>query len=84
MNATATTTTHASDCSAVSPCSICSDMLSNAREARHAYDSALAILDDLSASVLVTQGDVRAFNRAYSALLDARDDFDRIISAVQY
>ncbi len=74
--------THATDCSAVSPCEACSKMVRNAIDVRHEYSKALDILDELGSMPWMLK-DVHNttdnFWKIYEDLRGLRDEADRMI-----
>lgn len=80
---------HAKDCSAMVPCDACSQVIRNAQDARHEYNRALEILDELGAMPWIvkdaSRGDTTAdFWRVYEALRELRNDADRLIPQYDY
>jgi len=75
-------TPHAKDCSAFDPCEACSQIISNAKDARHEYDKALEILEELgSMPWLIKDGGSKTedFWKVYEDLRYLRDNADRRI-----
>lgn len=76
-------------CSAVAPCEYCQGQIDNATEARHAYNKALEILDELAMTPWVIQSatiynDTADFHRVYESLRNLRDQADRLIPSNDY
>ncbi len=89
MSTTATTTTTAHDttCMATAPCEPCSAIISHAQEARHAYNKALDILEDLGSTPWVYQAggvETADFWRVFEDLRNLRDEADRRIPSGDY
>ena len=86
-NTTATTPTHDQSCSWFSPCESCSVIVSYAEEARHEYNKALEILEELGSRPWVIQAtgvETSDFWAVFEALRKLRDDADRKIPRGDY
>ena len=80
---------HNPACSAFDPCDYCQGQIDNAIEARHAYNKALEILDELAMTPWVIESatiynDTANFNRVYESLRNLRDEADRLVPSNDY
>ena len=79
--------THQSECMATGPCDNCQTIINNAIDARHEYNKALDILEELGSMPWVIKDagvETADFWRVYEDLRNLRDEADRRIPREDY